>query len=72
MPDSDMTMSTLSNVGGLPKFKMAVLKPEVVAAILHFGNKRTSDNVGSVTDEFGTVTNVGVAVAIGSQTRSVQ
>ena len=29
-------------------------------------NLRTSHNVGSVTDESGTVTNVGVAVAIGS------
>ena len=42
----------------------------MVVAILNSDNLRTSHNVGSVTDESGTVTNVGVAVAIGSQSHS--
>ncbi len=39
---------------------------------MNSGNKRALDNVGSVTDDTSTVTNVGVAVAIQSQTHSVQ
>ena len=35
------------------------LKPEAVATILNSGNQRMSDNVGSITGESGTVTNVG-------------
>ncbi len=72
MPDSDMTLSTLSDVSRLPKFKMSAQTPEIVDAIVNSGNWRTLDNVGTVTDESGAVTNVGVAVAIESQTHSVQ
>ena len=43
-----------------------------MTTILNFGGLPTSDNVNNVTYEFGLVTNVGVAVAIGSQTHSVQ
>ena len=47
--DSDMTLSTLYNVGQLPKFKIARLtKPEAGVAVSNSVKLPTSDNVGSV------------------------
>ncbi len=66
MPDMDMTLSTLSDANLLPKFYMAASKSEVAAAILNSGNYPTSVSVGSLTDMFGMVANVGVVVGIGS------
>ncbi len=71
MPDTDMALSTFSDVGRLPKFKMAPSKPEVVAGILNSGNYPKSVSIGNVTDMSGMVVNVGIAVEIGSQATPV-
>ncbi len=45
-PDSDVTLSTLSDVGRLPKFKMAAIETGS-------GGRHLEFNVGSLTDESG-------------------
>ncbi len=66
MPDSMVTLVTSSEVRRLPNFKMADSGPEVpiLAAILNFRLKLTSDNVGLCTSEKYVPENVGVAAGI--------
>ena len=67
-----MTLSTLYDVGRRPKFKMTAIEPEVGVAVSNSVKLPTSDNVGSVTDKSGMVTNVVIAVVIGSHAHSVK
>ena len=72
MPDMDMALSTLSDVGRLPKFKMAAIETGSGGHHLEF---RLLANVGQCRQYHRRVRHgrkCGVAVAVGSQTHSVQ
>ncbi len=68
----DMSLSSLSDVGRLSKFKMAAIETGSGGRIVNSGNWTTSVSIDSVTDVSGMVANVGVAVGIWSQEQSVR
>ena len=71
LSDLDMTLSCLSDVGRLPKFKMAAIETRSSTTVLNFGNSQRR-SVSAWSQMAGMVANMGVAGGIGSLAQSVQ